>query len=95
LRLHLFFRKYGRLVLTTGVVVKLISMFSTHVWGIVMSFPQLIPLFKASLAAGPYAPWIMLAGVLMLIIGYLLALWYDRRKSEEQYKSGATNPYEV
>jgi hypothetical protein len=95
LKLHLFFKKYGRAVLTSGIVIQLISLFSTHVWGIVMSMPQLIPLFKLSLAAGPYAPWIILAGVLMLIIGYLLSIWYDRRKSEKQYKSGATNPYEV
>lgn len=94
LKLKFFFDHYGSTALTLGIILKLISIYATTLIGIFATSTIMSQLLSIALGMVFTAPYLIAIGILMLIIGYLLGLWYKSRQEEKTYNSGSKNPYE-
>lgn len=89
-----FFQKYGKLVLTAAVLVKIISFLGKYFWELHHQIPELRDIFNSAKFLNQYSIYGIIAGVIMLLISFLLNLFYKKRKDENNYQDKGSNPYE-
>ncbi len=93
LKVHFIFKKYGTLALQVGIIVKIIAILGKYLWELGNTFPILFSIFNISAKVAPYTPYAIAAGIILLILAWLLKLWYESRQEEREYKDSDSNPY--